>query len=428
MKLNIKNLLSDKLIRGTFILTVVSFLSSVLNYLVHPLLTRRLTIPEYGDYQALLSFLMVLSIVSTVIGTAFIREFSLLSATAPEEIKSLRRRAAGRLFYFGLILFFLVFVFSGFLNRLFKISQPTTIIFSALSFICIFPLIINRALLSGRQYFSALSLSNFLDAFSRLVLVLILVVLQPLGLIGAALALGLGNLLPFFVSFWQVKKINLPAQVKQFSGSFKKIWRYGLLVLWFTALSQFFYNFDMLFVKSFFTPEEAGLYGALLTIGRIVYFIGGSISLVMFPVIANLKEDKSRHKYKILGKSLALMSLLAIPAAAFIALFPKLVIKIIVGAKYLSIADYLPLFSLVILLLTLITVLSQYFLALAKRRGLIVLTVAAVGEVMLLALFHSDIWSVIYSLLFIFSVTVITLLILLGIGYKATNKELEVKI
>lgn len=425
MKLNLKILLADKFIRGTFVLTAVTFLSSALNYLVHPLLTRRLTIPEYGDYQALLSFLTVLGIISVVISTAFTKEFSILSASAPEEIRSLRRRASSRLFYVGLILFALVAASSVFLNKLFKISQSTTIIITALSLVCAFPLVVNRALLTGRQYFSALSLNNFLDAFSRLALVAILVVFWPLGLIGASFALGLSGLLPFIISFWQIKKVGLPSVAKDFSGSFKKIWHYGFLVLWFTVLTQFFYNFDMLFVKSFFSPEEAGLYGALLTIGRIVFFIGGAVPIVMFPVVANLKQDESLRKYKVLGKSLALMTALAVPTAAFIALFPTLVIRIVVGVKYLSLAVYLPTFAFVILLLTLLTVLAQYFLALSKRRGLLVLTAAAAGEIILLLLFHDNIWSVVYSLLFVFGAASLALLILFFNDYRAAREKLK---
>jgi O-antigen/teichoic acid export membrane protein len=424
MKLTLEKLLTDKFVRGTFILTAATFFAALFSYLVHPLLTRRLTIPEYGDYQALISFLTILVAVGGVVLTAFTKEFSLLSASAPEEIKSLRRRAASRLFYLGVVLFALVFLFANFLGELFNLSQPMTIIITALGLICIFPLMVNRALLTGRQYFSSLAFSNVLDAFCRLFLAVVLVVFWPFGLVGAALALGLSSLLPFIISLWQIKKTGLPQVARDFSGSFKSIWRYGFLVFWFMVLTQFFYNFDMLAVKSFFDPETAGLYGALLTIGRIIFFIGAAVPLVMFPVIAGLKQDESLRRYQVLGKSLVLMTALAIPPAAFIALFPQLSIKIVVGAKYLSIAPYLPTFTIVILLLTLLTVLAQYFLALAKRRSLIILTAAAIGEVVLLFLFHNNIWSVIYSLIFVFGIASLALLISIWSGYSKVKRNL----
>jgi O-antigen/teichoic acid export membrane protein len=144
----------------------------------------------------------------------------------------------------------------------------------------------------------------------------------------------------------------------------------------------------------------------------------------MFPVIANLKQDESLRKYQVLGKSLILMTVLAVPPAAFIAIFPQLSIKIVVGAKYLSIAPYLPTFTIVILLLTLLTVLAQYFLALAKRRSLIILTAAAIAEIILLFLFHSNIWSVIYSLIAVFGAASLALLILIWSDYLKVKRNL----
>jgi len=423
MKLNPKILLADKFVRGTFVLTTVTFLSSALNYLVHPLLTRRLTIPEYGDYQALLSFLTVLGIIGAVITTALTKEFSALSVSAPEEIKSLRRRAASRLFYLGIILFALVVVFSGFFNELFKISQPVTISIAALSLVYAFPLVVNRALLTGRQYFSALSFSSFLDSLSRLLLVAALVVFWPLGLVGAAFALGLSSLLPLIFSFWQIKSVDLPAVAKNFSGSLNKIWRYASLVLWFTALFQFFYNFDMLFVKYFFSPEEAGLYGALLTIGRIIFFVGGSVPLVMFPVVAGLKDDFSSRKYFVLAKSLGLTALLALPTALFISIFPEFVIKLVVGVKYLALAPYLSVFAWAMLALTLLTVLAQYFLALSRRSGLIILTLGAVVEIILVNFFHADLWQIIWSLVLVFGGLSLLLLGLCWSDYLTDRKK-----
>lgn len=421
MRLNPQELLRDKFIRGTFWLTAVSFISSAFNYFVHPILTRHLTIAEYGDFQALLSFATIIGIVGAVVTTALTKEISLLNAERQTEINALRRRAMKCLFFVGLALLALIVVFSGYLNDWLKIGEPTVLIISSLGLLYAFPLVVNRATLTGVQAFSALSLNGLLDAASRLLLVILLVMIFPWGLLGAAYSLGLASLIAFSVGFWQIRKLKLAPAVAGFKPSFRTMWRYAFLVLWFTALYQFFYNFDMLLVKSFFSPEEAGLYGALLTIGRIIFFVGGSIPLVMFPVLAGLQNDKSSRRYKILGKSLLLMSGLTIPAYLIISLWPEFIIRIIVGVKYLSIAPYLPGFALVMLFLTLLTVLSQYFLALAKRRGLVVLTLAALGEIILLMLFHDNISEIILGLGLAFGGASLALIILLVSDFRRSR-------
>ena len=426
MKLNLKELIKDKFILGTFFLTAANFGGAFLNYLVHPILTRHLSIAAYGDFQALLSFTMILSVLSSVVNTTLTKEISVLVASHPEQIKALRRRAASRFFFFGLAIFTLVVIFINPLNDLFKISKSAILIIASLNFLYVFPLTVNRAVLSGRQNFSALALNSVLDAFSRLFFIILFVIVFPLGLSGAAWAIGLTSFLAFIFSFYQIKRLKLPASPDSFTPSLRQFWSYSLMVLWFMVLTQFFYNFDMLLVKSFFSPDEAGLYGAMLTIGRIIYFIGGAVPLVMFPVVANLKGDKSLRSFTVLGKSIALLSAMAVPAYLIISLWPELIIKIIVGSKYLSIAPYLPSFSLVMLALTILTILSNYFLALSNRHSLVILTVAALTELVSLGLFHHNISEIILGLGSVFSVTILALLSLAYFEYQKTKRLLYV--
>lgn len=428
MKLKIKKLLQDKFIRGTFFLTVASFGGAFFNYLVHPILTRHLSIPAYGDFQAMLSFLAILGILTAVISTVITKETSILAAKRPEAIEALRKKASRYFFFFGLFIFTLVVIFIRPLNELFKISEGTILIIASLTLLYTFPLVINRAVLRGRQDFFALALNNFLDPASRLFFIVLFVILWPLGLIGAAWAIGLTSLVAFGLSFYQIRKLKLPVDRNAPPPSLRSFWRYLLLVLWFMGLTQFFYNFDMLFVKSFFSPEEAGLYGALLTIGRIIYFIGGVVPLVMFPVVANLKEDNSLRRYVVLGKSILLLAAVTLPAYLVIAFWPEFVVKIIVGSKYLAIAPYLAGFSLVMVALTLINILANYFLALANRLSLVILSLAGITEIVFLSLFHNSFQQVILSLGLALGLAALGLLFLALFEYNKAKQKLYVQL
>jgi len=375
-------------------------------------------VAEYGDFQALMSFISLLGIITTVISTTLIREFSVLAEKNSEEMSALRRRAIKFLFLFGFCLFVLIAFGSHFFSQIFKISESFILMVASVGFLYGFPLVVNRAILTGLQKFPELSLNSFLDALSRFVLIVFFVAFLPYKLFGASIALGFSGLVSFCYSFWQIKKLNLPKEKTKSKVSLKKIWRYGSMVLWFTIVSQFFYNFDMLFVKKMFDPESAGLYGALLTIGRIVYFIGGAVPLVMFPVLAGLKDDISQRKFVVLAKSLGLLSVLAVPSALFLTLFPEFVIKVIVGAKYLQLAEYLPVFSWVMLLFTMVLVVSQYFLALSQKTGLIALSFGAVLELVLLSLFHANFWFIIMDLLVVYLLTAMIMAIVCLLDYK----------
>jgi O-antigen/teichoic acid export membrane protein len=251
MKLDIKNLLQDKFVLGTFFLTATNFVGAFFTYLVHPILTRHLSIAEYGDFQTLLSFSTIIGIISAVVTTTLIKEFSLLSSINPEGVSVLRRRALSRLFFVGLFILAGIVIFSQVLNNLFKISEPAVLIISSLGLLYIFPMMVNRATLTGKQAFSALALNNLLDTSGRLLLVILLVIVFPWGLVGASYSFAFAGLIAFVVGFWQVKKLKLAQSITESKPLLRTMWRYALIVLWFTALYQFFYNFDMLVVKYF---------------------------------------------------------------------------------------------------------------------------------------------------------------------------------
>ena len=427
MKLKLNELFRDKFVRGAFFLTVANFGGAFLNYLVYPVLSRRLSIPAYGDFQALLSFIVILGVLSVVVNTTLTKEMSVLSAERMGEVNALRHRAIRKFSLLGLVMFIIIVVFSRLLNGLFHISENAIIIIVSVSFLYVFPLCVNQAVMSARQDFFALAANGFLGAFSRLFFIILFVMVWPLGLNGAAWALGVAGLASLLLSFYQIKKLKLPVAPQNFHPRLRHFWRFSLMVLWFTVLTQFFYNFDMLFVKSFFSPEAAGLYGALLTVGRIVYFVGGAVPLVMFPVIANLKNDGGLRRHMVLGKSLALMAALAAPVYLVMYFWPGFVIRIIVGVKYLSIAPYLPGFGLAMLALTLVSVLSSYFLALGRRGGLVIMTGAVLLEIVLLGLFHGSLTQVIVSLGTSFAAAAAGMLYLAFAEYRNAKRLLYVQ-
>jgi O-antigen/teichoic acid export membrane protein len=98
------------------------------------------------------------------------------------------------------------------------------------------------------------------------------------------------------------------------------------------------------------------------------------------------------------------------------------VIKVIVGSKYLSVAPYLPGFGLVMLALSLVLVLSNYFLALARRRSFIIMSGAVLLEIVLLSLFHGDMVQVIVSLGVSFSAAAAGLLCLVFYEYRRDKR------
>ncbi len=54
---------------------------------------------------------------------------------------------------------------------------------------------------------------------------------------------------------------------------------------------------DVVLIKHFFHPEEAGAYAAVATIGKIIFYFTAPIGSVMFPMIVqrHVKKEKYMH-------------------------------------------------------------------------------------------------------------------------------------
>src|SRR5690606_15968150 len=103
-------------------------------------------------------------------------------------------------------------------------------------------------------------------------------------------------------------------------------------------------NSDVLIVKRFFDSVTAGHYAALALIGRIVFFGTWSVVITMFPLVAQKQQRQETHRH-LLWMSLGMVSAVSVVIVAATAFLPELIIRILFGADYLTIAPLLWLYA-----------------------------------------------------------------------------------
>jgi O-antigen/teichoic acid export membrane protein len=101
-------------------------------------------------------------------------------------------------------------------------------------------------------------------------------------------------------------------------------------------------NIDILLVKHFFPPREAGLYAAVALVGRVLYFASWSVVSAMFPVSAAAakREEDTRS---VLAVPILLVSSLSAGFVLLLALFPETLVRLLFGTEF---REAVPLFSL----------------------------------------------------------------------------------
>jgi O-antigen/teichoic acid export membrane protein len=91
-------------------------------------------------------------------------------------------------------------------------------------------------------------------------------------------------------------------------------------------------NIDILLVKHYFAPDQAGVYAAIALVGRILYFASWSVVSAMFPISAGAKpkdEDPS-----VLVVPLLLVLGMAVVFIVGLAYFPDVILQAIFGSLF----------------------------------------------------------------------------------------------
>jgi O-antigen/teichoic acid export membrane protein len=245
------------------------------------------------------------------------------------------------------VIAFAIMISSAFLRDFFQFSSLAPFISLALLLLAGVSFTFRRSFLQGINNFSAMSWAGIIFAAGKVVFSVILVLIG-LHSFGAISGLLIAQALSLFYVYLKTrndfhvylfKKNNLRQVIKN-------EYRYAMLILLSTASVTFLYTADVLMVKHWFLPEDAGLYSGIATIARIIFFATVSVSGVLFSAV-KIKNSIEENR-KILKKGLALTFLVAGTAAAALAIFPSFFIQLLIGSRYLIFSSLLVELSLLI--------------------------------------------------------------------------------
>jgi O-antigen/teichoic acid export membrane protein len=169
------------------------------------------------------------------------------------------------------------------------------------------------------------------------------------------------------------------------------------------------WNVDVVLVKHYFTPFEAGMYSAVSILGRIILFAPMGIARVVFPKASDRYEAGKKH-FHVLLKGLVLTSLIAGGIVMAYLLFPEEIVMTIFGVRYVGAIPYLWKYGLVTFFFSLTGLLINYSLSINQHGTAIPLVIFLIAELIFLC-YCSTISEVINRMIIVSFLTFITLLI-----------------
>lgn len=408
------------LFSGSSLMLVSTIVANMGNYIYHLLMGRMLGPEGYGTLASVISlvylfFILIstfnLVVVKFVAGTSGKRNLSGASYFASR----FQRQAILPLASFSL----LIICISPLIARFLHIHSPFPVAILGFLFLTSGYLGINRSILRGLLLFKQFMVCHITET-SLKVLVGLFLVGAGLGVNGAVLALIVAGFGSFIVARLSLKFLQAKSAKKPIFDS-KAILKFTAPVFLFQLSFISLYTSDLILVKHFFLPYEAGLYASLATLGRIIVFIANPISFVLFPLVAK-RHTKGKGSSRLLWFSLGLVFIIALVGVILYYSFPHLMINLLFGLEYSSAAPGLFLMAIFMALHALSFVLGNYFLSIENTRVVIFWITAAIAQVILITLFHQTLFQVIKNSIYVSALLLMSLLLYLIWDLKLKNK------
>lgn len=313
----------SKVFTGSVIMLAGSVLVSIANFGYNIGVAHLLGPGDFSQAAAAVTLLMLASCIN--LAYQLVTAKLVAKTTIPAERAAVYQYLMRRAWMVGFGLSAVFVGASRWIASYLRMPSPTLVILLGLGMLFYIPLGVRRGGMQGTCHFLRLSLNLAAEAFVKLFAAMILVV-GGAGVLGAVSAISLSVLAAFLLPTNDRELRQLPSQYHP--GSFLE----SMQAIIFFVGQVIINNVDILMVKHYFAPSEAGIYAAVALVGRLLYFATWSVTSAMFPISAGSAAEKESRS--VLVVPLLFVAGLSTVFVVFLASFPGLVIRTLFGSDF----------------------------------------------------------------------------------------------
>lgn len=351
------------MLRANLAFLVASLLTGLGNYAYQIVVGRLLSPTDYGAVAALISLYYVVLVPASVFSTLSMGLSTRAAASASREqirgvYSSLTRQAAGT----GLLISAVLIIFSRPIAAFLHIDSTSPLMLLAAASVLAVILPVPRGILQGTQRFGALSANTVLESMLKVVLAAGLI-LAGFGRDGALGALVLSSGIALLAARLVLRHLR---RVTGIQPPRRQIANVGLPILVASLAMAVLQGGDVVIVRHLLQPHEAGLYSAMSTLGKLIFFVTASLAGVMFPVVGTLYHAGRPHR----RTSNAFVAASASVSVVGIVLFHLCARPLVLGSlgpEYLAIVPQLSWFATAVGMLGVSNTLISYFLSTGRK-------------------------------------------------------------
>lgn len=362
--------------------------SNFFNYLFQLVAGRSFTPEEFGSFNALNSLAVIISAPLAVLPLVFSRYTVQFAHAGLSQVKTLLVQGFKFLSFgaSGLLLVGLFFtpMIKNYLHL--ESATPALIMVFYLFLSLLLPILLG--VIQGLHRFLAFGLTASSISLFRLLSGLLLILAWDMGVNGALLSGAVGILAALMMATWFLRDFRRVSGQALPQGFLRKMRGYSFPVFVSTTMIMTLGNLDLVLVRHYCSPEEAGLYSIAAILGRIALYLPGVLIVVLFPEAAKAHTTGNEDS-RILWISLGLTALLGGSFALACSFWPEPIIVLLFGEKYQAGAELLTIISLAMAMLAVANVIFTYCLARSEFNFLWPLG-SGVGMMLFLIFFFHD--------------------------------------
>ena len=343
---------------NSFISIAGSLVAGGFNYIFHFLVSRRLTVPQYGELQALISLVGVLAIFGSTFSNATIRTIASYAAQnkfgdMKKFILSARKHAYVGALWMLAALLALSYVFihalhlESFWELLFVYGTVITGLIAA----------VDNGVLTGLENFRIVNVTGVLNAAVKFFTgVALAYFFAKTSYVAFSFFLsGVTGLVIYRIFANRVMPVQTAGQ-ELAEGTWYKLEKSLIQVMFpvfiFSFLLVLANNLDVLLVKGFAGSQVVGFYGAFETLGNIIFFVNSAIIAVILPRASGEGYQGKPINYATLLLTYFLVIVVGASGIILFIFFPHAIINTLYGAKYLVSISNLWIFGLLALVMS----------------------------------------------------------------------------
>jgi O-antigen/teichoic acid export membrane protein len=319
-----REILRGHVVRGSAILLLSTALVAATNLFYNLLLARMLGASSFGHASALYTLLMMVTAITfsfQIVTSKFVARNPETAVRAQIYATMLRRA-----WQVGLGVATLVVLGSAYLKSYFNLPAQHDLVLLAFAAGVYIPLGVRRGRMQGCYQFRGLAINVVVEVAVKLGGALLFLHFG-MGVTGVMTAVLLSIVAAYIVSAPGAQYRAKPGLVK--IAPFGE----GMQAVMYFIGQVILSDIDILLVKHFFPPPEAGIYAAVALVGRVVFMLSWSVVSSMFPVSASHTEDQGGRS--VLYTALLLVGTVTSAFIVAVALAPEALWSVLLGKAFL---------------------------------------------------------------------------------------------